>query len=80
MSMLTNNCKVACNKNKKSDLQVIQNKVLRYCENKKTEDRITLEELHKNAKILSLEQCHAKQLLSLMNRMSKSANNQVIPN
>ena len=62
---------LACNKDKKYDLQVIQNDVLRFCENKRLEDRFSIEVLHKNAKLITLEQRRCKQLLSLLYKMSK---------
>ena len=57
---------LACNKSQKYDLQVIQNDVLRFCDNKKLEDKISIELLHKKAKLSSLEQRRYKQLLCLM--------------
>ena len=47
---------IACNKNRKSDLQIIQNDVLRFCENKRLQDKVSIELLHQNAKLVSLEQ------------------------
>ena len=57
---------LACNKDKKYDLQVIQNDV-------------SVELLHKNAKLVSLEQRRCKQLLSLLYKMSKDQVNIVVP-
>ena len=49
----------------------MQNDILRFCENKKLEDKISIEMLHKNARLLSLEQRRIKQILSLMYKLSK---------
>ena len=38
---------LACNKEKKHDLQVIQNDILQFCENRRLQDRVSLEILHK---------------------------------
>ena len=67
------------NKSQKYDLQVIQNDVLRFCDNEKLEDKVLIEILQKKAKLVSLEQRRCKQLLSLMYKISKEANNIVIP-
>ena len=53
---------LACSKDKKSDFQIIQNDVLRFCEGKKLEDKIPIEVLHKKAKLTSLEQRRCYQL------------------
>ena len=71
---------MACGKYKKHDFQIMQNDILRICENKKLEDRISIEDLHKKAKILSLEQRRAKQLLILMYKLSKNDENRAIAN
>ena len=57
---------IACTRNKKHDLQVIQNDVLRFCENSQREDRISLDVMHNKVKLISLEQRRCKQVLSLM--------------
>ena len=57
---------LACTKDKKHDYQVIHNDVLRFCENKRLEDRVSIELLHKNGKLISLEQQREQQLLSIM--------------
>ena len=46
---------MTCNRDKKSDLQIIQNDVLRFCENKRLEDRISIDVLHKKANLSGLE-------------------------
>ena len=70
---------LACNKDKKHDLQVIQNDILRFCENKRLKDRMSIEILHKNARLISLEQRRCKQLLSLLYKLSKDPVNVVVP-
>ena len=62
---------IACTRNKKHDLQVIQNDVLRFCENSQREDRISLDVMHNKVKLISLEQRRCKQVLSLMFKLSK---------
>ena len=57
---------MSLNKEKKYDLQIMQNNVLRICNNTKLSDRVSIEKLHKKAKLLSLEQRRQKQLLTLM--------------
>ena len=69
---------LACNKGKKHDFQVMQNDILRLCDNKKLEDRVSLEILHKKANLVSLEQHRAKQVLSLMYKLSKYGENQAV--
>ena len=54
---------ISCNKNKKHDLQVMQNDVLRFCNNNKREDRVMLNDVHKKAKLVSLEQRVSKYYL-----------------
>ena len=63
---------IACNKDKKHDLQIIQNDVLRFCNNNKREDRVHLDEMHSKAKLISLEQRRCKHILSLMYKLSKN--------
>ena len=70
---------ISCNKDKKKDFQVIQNDVLRFCENKRLKDRVSIEMLHKKAKFISLEQRRVKQVLGLMFKISKDVSNIVIP-
>ena len=70
---------LACNKTKKHDFQVMQNDVLRFCENKKLEDRISIENLHAKARLLSLEQRLAKQVLTIMYKLSQNEENRKVP-
>ena len=70
---------LACNKSQKYELQVLQNDVLRFCENKRLTDRMSVEKLHKKAKLVSLEQRRCKQVLIMMYKMSKIPMNIVIP-
>ena len=59
-------------KGQKNDLQTIQNDVLRFAKNVRINDRVLKVELHKEANLLSLEQCREKQLLlSVMYKLSK---------
>ena len=69
---------IACNKNKKHDLQVMQNDVLRFCNNNRREDRVMLNDMHKHANLVSLEQRRCKHVLSLMYKLSKNADNRKI--
>ena len=71
---------LACNKTKKYDFQVMQNDILRFCENKKLQDRISIEMLHQNARLLSLEQRQIKQILCLMYKLSKCNENRAVAN
>ena len=71
---------VSCTTGQKYDLQVIQNDVLRFCDNKKLEDKISVELLHKKANLSSLEQRRCKQILCLMYKISSNNNNIVVPN
>ena len=47
---------IACTKDKKHDLQVLQNDVLRFCNNNNREDRVLLDVMHKKANLSSLQQ------------------------
>ena len=69
---------IACNKDRKSDLQTIQNDALRFCGKNKGSYRITLNDLHKKANLASLEQRRCVQLLILMYKMSKNVENRKI--
>ena len=69
---------ISCTKNKKHDFQVIQNDVLRFCNNNRREDRVLLNEMHKNANLVSFEQRRCVQILSLMYKLSKNENNRKI--
>ena len=64
---------ISCTKNKKHDFQVIQNDVLRFCNNNRREDRVLLNEMHKNANLVSFEQRRCVQILSLMYKLSKNS-------
>ena len=46
-----------------SDLQKMQNDILRICYRLKLSDQVSIKELHKKSKMLSLEQRMQKQLL-----------------
>ena len=69
---------ISCNKDKKHDFQVIQNDVLRFCENVRRDDCISLDVMHKKANLASLEQRRCKQILSLMYKSSKNPENRKI--
>ena len=69
---------VACNKNKKNGLQIMQNDALRFCNNTRRNDKVTLVELHNKAKLASLEQRRCVQLLSLMFKISKIEENRAV--
>ena len=56
----------SCNVSDRSDLQVIQNDSLRACYNIRCRDRVSISNLHTEAKLISLEQRRIIQLLSLM--------------
>ena len=58
----------------KNDLQVMQNDILRICNNSRIADKISIGKLHKKARLLSLSQRWEKQLLSLMYHCSKHEN------
>ena len=47
---------IACNKSDREDLQIIQNNALRNCLELRLNDRISLVEIHRRAKLCSLEQ------------------------
>ena len=57
---------ISCNKNDCGDLQVIQNNCLRICYNVRLLDRLSLNDMHREANLLSLEQRRYIQLLCLM--------------
>ena len=48
------------------DLQIFQNSLLRICNKTRVSDRVSISELHKKCKIISLKQQMQKQLLWLM--------------
>ena len=57
---------ISCNKSDRHDLQVIQNGALRTCFDVKRRDKYSVVKMHKQAKLLSLEQKRSLQLLHLM--------------
>ena len=61
----------ACSLGDLDDLQVFQNYILRICTKTKLSDRISIEELHRKCKIISLKQRMEKQLLWLVYVLSK---------
>ena len=65
---------ISCRSCDKSDLQVLQNDILRICDRSRVSDRISIEKLHNRYKVLSLEQRMRKQLLWLMYLVSKEDN------
>ena len=58
----------------RSDLQVLQNDALRTCYYVRRRDRVSIKNLHRRAKLLSLDQRHQIQLLSLMVIHKKNEN------
>ena len=71
---------LSCNRDKKYDLQIIQNDVLRFCENKRLEDKIPIEQLHKRSNLINLEQRRVNQVLVIMYKLSRIPVNIVVPN
>ena len=57
---------ISGNVSDRNDLQTLQNDSLRICFNVRLRDRIAIDVMHRQAKLLSLEQRRRKQLLSLM--------------
>ena len=57
---------ISCDKSDHNDLQVIQNNILRCCNNVRLLDRLTLVDMHRDASLVSLEQRRKLQLLGLM--------------
>ena len=66
---------LSCNNSDRSDLQKIQNDILRICYKVKLNDHVSIKEMHKISKMLSLEQRMRKQLLWLMYIDSLDVNN-----
>ena len=66
---------LSCNNSDRSDLQKMQNDILRICYRLKLSDQVSIKELHKKSKMLSLEQRMQKQLLWLMYIDSLDVNN-----
>ena len=62
---------LACNNDQRGDLQKMQNDMLRICCMIRLSDRVSIPELHKKCKIISLEQRMRKQLLWLMFILSR---------
>ena len=62
---------ISCRICDKSDIQVLQNDILRICDKSRVADRVSIEKLHNKYKVLSLEQRMHKQLLWLMYLLSK---------
>ena len=58
-----------------NELQVLQNDILRICTRNRLADKISMRELHKKCKILSLKQ----QLLGLMSTLSKDPSYLYVP-
>ena len=56
---------IACRKDDKSDLQILQNDILRICNRSRILDRVSIEELHTKYKIISLEKRKRKPLLCI---------------
>ena len=76
---------LSCNVSDRSDLQKMQNDILRICLRIKLTDHISIKEIHKKAEMLSLEKRMRKQLLWLMyidslNVNNKRQNNRVLRN
>ena len=63
---------------KRNELQIIQNDILRICNGTRIADRVSIELLHNKAKLLSLSQRRQKQFLMLMYIYSKDDNVQLI--
>ena len=57
---------ISGNVSDRSDLQPLQNDALRVCFNVKLRDRISILQVHRTAKLLSLEQRRQKQLLNFI--------------
>ena len=62
------------------ELQVLQNDILRVCNNTRISDKVSIEELHKKCKLLSLKQRMEKQLLGLMYMLSRDISYHHVPN
>ena len=71
---------ISCNKSDRHDLQVIQNGALRTCFNVKRRDKYSVVKMHKQAKLLSLEQRRSLQLLHLMYLHKNNIDNKRILN
>ena len=69
---------IAYTKDRKCDMQIMQNDALRFCSKNRRVDRILLEEMHKTANLSSLEQRRCIQLLTLMYKLSQDVTNRKI--
>ena len=69
---------ISFNKEKKKELQIMQNDILRICNGSRLLDKVSIEKLHKKAKLLAMEQRRDKQLLLLMYIYSNDDNVQAI--
>ena len=69
---------LSCGKGDRSDLQTAQNDILRLCCKISMHDHLSIKELHKRCKIISIEQRMRKQLLWLMYIDSKTMGNRKI--
>ena len=69
---------LACCKSDCSDLQKVQNDILQICYRSKLVDKVSMLDLHKKAKLLSLEQRMQKQLMWLMSNFSLDVKNRRI--
>ena len=63
---------IACNDSNREDFQILQNDVLRICCKYIRADKISVDKLHKECKIIGIEQRMRRQLLWLMYLLSKS--------
>ena len=65
-SIRSNIVELVTNVSDRSDLQTLQNDSLRICFNVRLRDRVAIVQMHRKAKLLSLEQRRQMQLLNLM--------------
>ena len=70
---------VSCTIGQRYDLQVLQNNALRLCKRYHLLDRIDINRLHLECKVLGLEQRRRKQLLRIMYMHSRDVNNIKVP-
>ena len=69
---------LSCGISERSDLQKMQNDILRICCKITMNDHVSIKDLHKRCKIISLEQRMQKQLLWLMYIESKNVENRKV--
>ena len=69
---------LSCGKGDRFDLQKIQNDILRVCCKIKWQEHVSIKDLHKRCKIISIEQRMRRQLLWLMYIESKNVDNRKI--